>query len=143
GQADQPQRALRRLEGPPPRRPALAEEAGEGHVLEQGQPAERPGDLEGPADAEVDDPVRGLPGELVPFEPDRARVGDERTREQVEDRALAGSVGSDQPEDLTRLDRERDLIHGDEAAEALGQPFDGQHVTVTRWARSPPGQLAA
>ena len=36
------------------------------------QPAERPRDLEGAADAEVDDPVRRLPADLPPLEADRA-----------------------------------------------------------------------
>ena len=56
-----------------PRVPALTEEAGEHHVLEDGEPAERPRDLEGAADAEVDDPVRRLPADLAPLEPDRSR----------------------------------------------------------------------
>jgi predicted CoA-binding protein len=66
------------------------------------------------------------------------------TRAEWEVRARETNyIGSHARINLARLDRERDLVHGGEPAEALGQPFDGQHGTVTRWARSPPRQLAA
>jgi hypothetical protein len=38
------------------------------------------------------------------------------TRENVEERRLAGSVRPGDPENVPALDRERDPVHGDEAA---------------------------
>jgi len=76
--------------------PALAEEAGEGQRSRAGRAGGTAGESGGPADAEVDDPVRSLPPRARALRTNRARVGDERTREQVEDRALAGSVGPDE-----------------------------------------------
>ena len=127
GQAHQLERPLRRLEGPRARVPALAVEAGEHHVLENGQPVKRPRNLKGAADAEVDDPVRRLPADLPPLEPDGAAVGHERPGQHVEDGALARAVGADQAEDLALGDLERDVVDGGEAAEALGESSDAQH----------------
>src|SRR5262249_30941069 len=122
----QAKRPLGRLEGFRARVLALAVEAGEHHVLENREPAKWPGNLEGAPDAQVDDSMRRQPGDLVALETDRAAVGREGPREHVEDRALAGAVGPDEAEDLAGLDVERDVGDGGEAAEALGQPLDGQ-----------------
>ena len=86
--------------------------------------------------------MRRLSRELVTLEADGPRVGRQRAGEEVEDRALARAVGPDQPDDLAPLDRERDVVHGGEAAEALGQPLDGQHGAITRSA-APPRHSAA
>src|SRR5207245_10340321 len=45
----------------------------------------------------------------------------------VEDRGLAGAVGSDQPVDAARLDREADAVHGAQPAEVQRQVVDRQH----------------
>jgi hypothetical protein len=105
--------------------PSLAEESREHHVLEEREPAKRPWDLERAADAEVDDPVRRLAGDLATLEADRPRVRREGAREHVEDRALAGAVRADQAEDLALLDPERHAVDGGEAAEALRETLDG------------------
>jgi hypothetical protein len=122
---DQPECLLGRLEGLRPRVPALAEEPGEHHVIQEREPAERARDLERAANAEIDDAIWRLPGDLAPLEPDRAGIGRERAGEHVEDRALAGAVGADQADDLALLDSERHAVDGGEAAEALGEALDG------------------
>src|SRR5256712_3409200 len=124
-QAHQPERPLRRLEGLRPRAPALSVETREHHVLEDRKPAERPWDLKGATDAEVDDPVRRLAGDLAPLETDRAAVRDQGARQHVEDRALAGPVRADQAQNLALVDHERHVADGREAAEALGEAMDG------------------
>ena len=94
------------------------------------QPAERPRDLEGAADAAIDDAVRRAARDLVALEADRARGRRQRAGEHVEDRALARAVRADQAEDLALLDLERHVVDGGEAAEALDQPLDRQHAGV-------------
>src|SRR5207244_7311418 len=44
----------------------------------------------------------------------------------VEERGLAGAVGTDEADDLARLDGERDLLVGEQAAEALRGGLDAQ-----------------
>src|SRR5205807_8138778 len=104
---------------------ALAVEAGQRDVLENRQAMERPRDLEGAADAAIDDPVRRAAGDLMPVEIDRACRGHQRARQHVEDRALAGAVRADQAENLALLDPKRHSVDGREAAEALGEALDG------------------
>src|SRR5205807_4280646 len=116
---------LGRLERPRARGPALAVEAGEDDVLDQREPVERPRDLERAPNTEVDDAVGRQPGDLAPLEADGAGVRRQGPGQHVEDRALAGAVGADQAEDLSRLDTERHVADGDEAAESLRQSFDG------------------
>jgi hypothetical protein len=106
---------------------ALAIEARQHHVLEQGEPLERPRDLEGAADAAIDDAMRGQSRNLAALEHDRARRRGERAGEHVEDRALARAVGADQAEYLALIDLERHVGDGRETAETLVQPFDRQH----------------
>src|SRR5262249_55606798 len=115
----------------------LTVEAGERHVLEDREAPERAWDLEGPTDTRVGDVVRRLTADLLPLEADRPAIRSQGSGQHVEDRALAGSVRADQAKDLTLLDRERHVVHGREAAEALGQALDGQHY-VGRGPRRPP-----
>ncbi len=42
--------------------------------------------------------------------------------EHAERRRFAGAVGAEKPVELASLDREVEVIHGDEAAEPLGEP---------------------
>ena len=79
-QADHRQRALGRLLGLRAAVPVLAEVAGQRDVLEHGQPAERPRNLEGAADAAIDDPVRRQARDLVAVELHRARASAETCR---------------------------------------------------------------
>src|SRR5437867_6808116 len=124
-QTHQAERPLRRLEGLRPRAPALSVETREHHVLEDREPAERPRDLKGATDAEVDDPVRRLAGDLALLETDRAAVRDEDARQHAENRALAGPVRADQAQNLALFDREGHMVDGREAAEALGETMNG------------------
>src|SRR5439155_5785577 len=102
------------------------------HVLDQREAAERAWDLEGAADAEVDDPMRRLAGDLASGEPDRAAGGRQRPGDYVEDGALAGAVGADQAQDLALVDLERHGVDGGEATEPLGQALDLQQGARSR-----------
>ena len=55
--------------------------------------------------------------EAFAVEGDLAGIRPVEPRDQVEERRLAGAVRSDQAGDLTVLDAERDVVHGDDAAE--------------------------
>ena len=68
-----------------------------------------------------------------------ADVSGERAGNQVERRALAGAVGSDEAENLPGADRERQVVDGDQAAELLARGPD-----LEQRRRPPPaGRVAA
>ena len=69
--------------------------------------------------------VRRHPCEIVPVELGTARVPHE-ARDRVDERRLAGAVRSDQPDQLTLLDGDVDLVDGAHAAEAHGQAGRGE-----------------
>src|ERR1700676_3677486 len=64
--------------------------------------------------------------ERAPLEKNGAFVGQLEARDEVDRRALAGAVGSDQPGDLPRRRDERAVLDSVDAAEVLGQPPDLQ-----------------
>src|SRR5262249_7078085 len=101
----------------------------DGDVVEDGELAERAGDLEGTGDPAVADGVRRQPGHLLAPEPDRARRRRQRARHAVEQRGLAGAVGADEAEDLALRHLEGDPTEGEDPPEPLGQPPDAQHAS--------------
>src|SRR6202049_1942828 len=126
-QADHGERTLRRLLGLRPAGPPLAEISDQRHILEYRQPMKRPRDLEGAADAAVDDPVRRKACEFDTVELHRARTRREGAGEHVEDRALARAVRTDQAENFAPIDLERHIVDGLEAAKPLDQALNYQH----------------
>src|SRR5262249_23408989 len=82
--------------------------------------------LVGPHEAEAGDlrhpPVRYL----LAAEADRAFVDRMRPHDRVEQRRLAGAVGTDQADDAALLDGEADVPIRDDAAEALADVADFQ-----------------
>src|SRR5260221_3345713 len=111
---------------------AGAVERGEGDIVEQRQLAERARYLEGARYAAAADDMRGLPRDLGPGKDDRAAARLERAGDQVEDRALARAVGADETEDLALPHLERHLVDRQEAAEALRQGLDREHLFFRR-----------
>src|SRR5207249_1542128 len=112
---------------------ALAVVARERHIFEHAKPVKRPRDLEGAADAAVDDAIRGCARDLRAIEHDRSRRRRKRARQHVEDRALARAVRADQAENLALLDPERHIVDSGEAAEALHQSFYRQHARTSAY----------
>jgi hypothetical protein len=53
-------------------------------------------------------------------QPDRAGVGHQGAGQHIEDRALAGPIRSDQPENFTLIKIEIHVVDGCEATEVLG-----------------------
>ncbi|MGY3585120.1 hypothetical protein ACVIF9_003797 [Bradyrhizobium sp. USDA 4350] len=95
--------------------------AADQQIAQHGRILEQLDVLEGARDAEPGNVVGRLLGDVLILEEDLARGRRIDPRDQVEDRALAGSVGPDDREDLALLDREADRIDGLEAAEMQGQ----------------------
>src|ERR1700722_6998619 len=92
--------------------------------------------LERPHQAEASD-RRGLqPVDPFAFEPDLAGMRFEKATDEVERRALAGSVRTDQAQNLGREKLAGKIGHRRDAAEMAGQPFDtkqrgGTHDVVS------------
>jgi hypothetical protein len=66
----------------------------------------------------------GVGGEVHAGHAHAPRRGDEDAGAAAERGGLAGAVGPDQPDDLPRVDRERDAAHGEGAVVALAQRAD-------------------
>jgi len=94
-------------------------------VLEHRHPREEHHVLERARDSEPDDPVRAHTEQIATVEVDPALVGRIQARDDVEERRLAGAVRPDQPGDLLLLERERDVVERQDAAEAPSDVFDG------------------
>ena len=80
--------------------------------------------LERARDAEPDDRCARLAQEVLAVEDDAAGVRLVEARDDVERRRLAGAVRPDQPGDLALVDRERDVVERDDAAEGPGHVLD-------------------
>src|SRR2546426_6621692 len=130
----EPERARPRLADP---RVALERAADD--VLEHRHPAECAHELPGAGDAEPRDALWAGAGDVGAGEDDPPRVRVRVAGDAVEERGFAGSVRADEPDDLARRDRERDLLVGDEAAEALR---DGADLEKRRHAQPRPTSRA-
>src|SRR2546426_972334 len=93
----------------------------------------------GAGDAEPRDALWAGAADVGAGEDDPPRVRVRVAGDAVEERGLAGSVRADEPDDLARRDRERDLLVGDEAAEALR---DGAELEKRRHAQPRPTSRA-
>ena len=91
----------------------------EHHVVEHRHAAPQLDVLERPGDAGPGDPSLPRGRDIAAAESHAAAVGPGRAGDEIEHRALAGAVRSDQREDFARVEREADLIDGDQAAETL------------------------
>ena len=101
-------------------------------VVEDGGILEQFDVLEGARDPAPGDVVRGLPGNVLILEIERAGGRIVEPRDQVEDRAFAGTVGADDRQDLSLLDSKADGIHRLQAAEAQRQVFGAQIAHLFR-----------
>ena len=71
-------------------------------------------------DAELQHPVRVRMAYAAPEQLDRAAVGDIGTRQDLDQRRLAGAVLADQRQHLARRKLQIDRVQRDDAREALG-----------------------
>ncbi len=80
--------------------------------------------LEGAGDPQVGDAIRAHPEEVLAHEPDRPLLGVIHARDAVEDRGLAGAVGTDDGEQLPGLDREAHVVDGGDAGKRQGHVLE-------------------
>ena len=82
--------------------------------------------LPGPSDAGSGTMMQRT-GQWLALQEDAPGVRLKQTRDEIEQRRLAGAIGSDQAKDVACVDGEGDGVRHDDAAEALGdilQPED-------------------
>ena len=77
--------------------------------------------LESAGDAEVRDAVCRAPNQLLAKQADGANLRPEYARDQVEHGGLAGSVRTDQADDLALHDLDVELVHRGQPAEPMAQ----------------------
>ena len=106
--------------------PAVVAEEGRLHVLQRAEAAKDAGDLERAAQAAAAEPMRGQPADLLAAEVDPPGVVPQIAADQVEERGLAGAVGTDDRPQVAGLDRQVHAVHGLDAAEVLAQAENGE-----------------
>src|SRR5256885_10711405 len=109
----------------------MAGQRGDLDVVEHGEPREGSHDLEGAREAEPADVVRLEPPEAPLAEPDLARVGSEKPREQVEDGGLPGPVGSDEADHLAVGHGQVEALHGEDASERKSTRLNSSHLVIS------------
>src|SRR6185437_13388193 len=80
--------------------------------------------LEGAVDAAMDQPMRGHAADPRAIHDDVTAVRRIQAGDHVDRGRLAGTVGSDQPENFSRHDMERQTVERIETAEALDDLVD-------------------
>ena len=116
---------------------------GEGDVVEDAEPREDRGDLEGVGDAEPDAGVGGQAGDVAAVEADRAGVGQQAAGEQADEGGLAGAVRADQGVDLAGREVEVDGVDGVQRRRSGGvRPRASSRVTAAMAARGRAGRRA-
>src|SRR5262249_15596776 len=90
----------------------------------------RPGDRKRARRSPPGDRVGGEPVEPLVTEADLAAIRSDEAADHVEERRLASAVRPDQTGDRSLADRERAPVERLDAAEALGDPCDGE-----QWSR--------
>src|SRR5437773_2090998 len=98
-------------------------ETPDAHVVEGREPGERPHELERPRDALGAHTVGRPAGDITVAEADRAAVRHQGPGDQVEERRLAGPVGTHDPDQLAVRDGEADLADRAHSAERLRDPL--------------------
>ena len=96
---------------------AQVEVSAEHQVVDQGEVREQLDALEGAGHAERRDVVRSHADDLLAGEANAALLRPVDAGQDVEDGRLAGAVGTDDREQLARLDGERDTVDRDHAGE--------------------------
>ena len=97
--------------------------ADEAQVFRGGEAAEKREAFGDDADLALD--FEGMGGEVEAEKLDVARGGREQPGHHFDGGGFAGSIGSEEAEELTRSDVEGDVIDRGEGAEAAGEVADG------------------
>src|SRR5665213_1097870 len=105
-------------------------EQGYAYVIDEAETGERARQLEAPGQSDMGTLMRGKPVKLTAIEPHVALFVAQRAADAVDQRALAGAVGSDQAEALARGDVQRNVFQRDETAKAFAEIVDLKQVGV-------------
>jgi hypothetical protein len=97
------------------------------HVLEDRQLREQADALERARDPHARQPVGADRLQLLALERNRARIGLHESADHVEQRCLAGAIGTDDPQHLAGADLGRDVLESGDAAEGDGDIARGEH----------------
>jgi hypothetical protein len=93
-------------------------------VLEDGHGGEELDVLKRPGNSLAHDAIRRRPQQALAVESDLTGVGPVQPGDQIEQRRLSCAVWADQPRDLAALDRERNIVDGDNPAELARHVLD-------------------
>ena len=97
------------------------------HAREQADILEGSGDARATIDVMVGQPLQQV-GRAVPMAAGQHALGRlVEARETIEDGRLAGAVRADQRGDVAAPDPEREIVHGEQSAEAHAQVVDVEH----------------
>ena len=91
---------------------ALAREDRQRHIVEGGEIVEHVDELEAARDAGLDAFGHGENGDVLTLEDDLAASGLKLRADDIDERGLAGAVGSDERDELALLDGEVDVVDG-------------------------------
>ena len=100
------------------------------HVVRDRHAQEWAHDLEGPADAGLTELMRLAARHVAPVEENFAGAGPQESVQQVEQRGLAGAVGTDDSKDLVSPQFEADVLDGFQSAEGTRQVADLENDIV-------------
>ena len=106
---------------------AIARVRGDPDVFLHRQPVEHALDLQSARDAETADLMRLEAVDVASCEEHAAVVGGEKPADQVEQGRFTGAVRADDRVQPPRRQRQADVVHGDQAAEALGESLHAQN----------------
>ncbi len=87
------------------------------HVVDERHFLEQADVLEGSGDAALRDAMGGDALQAASVELEEAAGGREQAGDEVEHRGFPGTVGADEPIDLLRMHRQRDVVQGANPAE--------------------------
>src|SRR5262249_17767115 len=96
-------------------------------ILRNGKLGKNAFDLQRALDAQPADFMRGKTSDVAAAEQDLARIGTEQAGDQVEQRCLAGAVGSDDRMQLAARQRQAQVVDRGKASEAPSQTAGFEH----------------
>src|ERR1700691_2648846 len=99
------------------------------HVVGKGKACERPRPLKGAGKTAARALMRGGAIDQMAVETHGTCLVLERAADAIDQRALAGAIGPDKADALARIDRDRNAIKCDKAAEALAEVVDGEQLS--------------
>ncbi len=111
---------------------AAAIGGGDLHILANREREEWLGHLKGAIDAEVHKFVRRQSADRALVEENLPVIGPVEAGDDIDAGGLAGAVGSDQPENLSRHEAEADAIQGAESRETLDDLVDAKQRSARR-----------